>query len=290
MALILPGGPSWAHYIDNITIGAAYLDSGVAVTAALGNTKGSTVTILPALAHDIEYLRLGIHRFAIDNHTTGSLATLLDIMIDPAGGTSWNSEPLIPNLLAGSSSAMAIESAGTAGAGYWYDFPIWVPAGASLGARAQTAYTVDLTGRVIVQGYGGNRNPASWWCGQHVTAIGPDTSASKGVMVTLATTPSFSSWADFSTPTTVDARAVQFASQGEADASYANTTNYLQFGISGTQIGPNLVRGLSSYEITGAIPTGPVFIDIPAGTQLQARGCRSYGSAGANDAAVYLGH
>ncbi len=290
MALILPGGPSWAHYTDNITIGAAYLDSGVAVTAALGNTKGSTVTILPALAHDVEYLRLGIHRFTVDSHTTGSLATLLDIMIDPAGGTNWDTEPLIPNLLAGFSSAMAIEYAGTAGAGYWYDFPIWVPAGASLGARAQTAYTADLTGRVIVQGYGGNRNPASWWCGQRVTAVGPDTSASKGVMVTLATTPSFSSWVDLGAPTTVDARAVQFGSQGEADASFANTTNYLQFGAGGTQIGPTIVRGLSSYEVVGAIPTGLIFADIPAGTQLRVCGSRSISGVGANDAAVYLVH
>jgi hypothetical protein len=289
MGLILPGGPSWAHYTDNLTLGAVYKDAGVSVTAAANNTKGSTVTVMSALTHDVEYLRIGIHGFG---SSTNNTSTLVDLMIDYAGGTSWETDPLVPNLLGGFTPVCYTDYAtNPPGLCCWYDFPLWIPAGASLGARAQTAHTADITtGRVVIQAQGGNRNPASWWCGQRVTAIGIDTANSVGDFVTTAYTPSISSWADLGSPLTADARAIQAMIQCEGNASIANYTSYIQIGANGVQIGPTLLRAWSSYEAGPAMPTGVIFQDIPAGTQFQARGTKTYSGAQPNDVAIYAVH
>lgn len=289
MALILPGGPDWAYYSDNLTIGDSILDAGVAVTAAANNSKGSTTTVMSALAHDVEYLRVGVFGTGASNVNS---STLLDIMIDRAGGTSWETDPLIPNLVAGHLTAGYLEyTQYPASVTCWYNFPIWIPAGASLGVRGQTAHTSDITtGRVIIQAAGGNRNPASWWCGQRVTAIGIDTDHSIGDLIPPDTAPSWGSWSNIGSALTSDAYAVQLMMQGESDSSLSNSTIYVQMGVSSTQIGPNLVRGTNTYETGVVLMPGPIFCALPAGTQLQARATRDAGNADDVDVAIYAVH
>jgi hypothetical protein len=289
MALILPGGPSWAHYSDNYTIGGEYVNAGVNLTAAANNTKGSTVTAISALAHDVEYLRIGFHGYSASSVNSSMLA---DIMIDYAGGTSWETDPVIPNLAAGFTARCVTEYVQSPpGVTCWYDFPIWIPAGASLGARAQTAHSSDVTtGYIVLQAYGGNRNPASWWCGQRITAIGVDTVNSIGVLVPTDTAPSWGAWTNVGSALSADAHAVQFMMQGEGDTSAQNTTLYAHIGVGGEQIGPNLVRSSSSYESGSLIATGPIFHDFPAGTQFQTQCTRSAGSTYDIDVAIYAVH
>lgn len=289
MGLILPGGPSWAHDTDNLTLGAAYMNSGVAVTAAANNIKGAVVTALSALTHDVEYLRIGLHGFSV---SSANSSTLVDIMIDYAGGTSWETVPLIPDLLGGFTPIAYTDYASAAsGIASWYDFPLFVPAGASLGARAQTARTSDITtGRVVVQARGGNRNPGSWWCGQRVTAIGINTGTSVGTLITMPLQPSFSAWGNVGSALTADTRAIQVMLQGVGGDSQSNSTTYMQIGVSDTQIGPNFVKGFSSTENGAMLPIGPLFLDFPSGTQFQARGSKTYSSAGPTDVAIYAVH
>ena len=289
MALILPSGPSWAYFSDNLTIGDNHVDSGVSVTAGANNTKGNVVTAMSALSHDVEYLRIGVHGYS---GSAVNSSTLIDIMIDYAGGTSWETDPLIPNLAAGFTSWAAVDyNTATGGVTHWYDFPLWIPAGASLGARAQTAHTSDITtGGVVIQARGGNKNPASWWCGQRVTAIGIDTANSIGELVPTASAPSFGAWTNVGSALAADARAVQAMMQSDSDFSAQNAAVYGQIGISSTQIGPNFVKATSSYEAGTWLPTGPIFIDIPAGTQLQARATREAGATADVDIAIYAVH
>ncbi|MEJ2117695.1 MAG: hypothetical protein P8Y36_07255, partial [Alphaproteobacteria bacterium] len=253
------------------------------------NSKGSTVTVLPALSHDVEFLRIGVFRFAANGVNS---STLLDIMIDRAGGASWETDPLIPNLTAGSLGGCYIEyTQYPAGITCWYNFPIWIPAGASLGVRGQTAHTSDITtGRVIIQAAGGNRNPASWWCGQRVTAIGIDTSYSIGELIPTAAAPSWGAWTNVGSALASDAYAVQMMMQGEGDSSLSNSTIYTQIGVSNTQIGPNLVRATNTYESGAVIMPGPIFCALPAGTQLQARASRVSGSNDDVDVVIYAVH
>lgn len=289
MALIQPGGPSWAYYSDNFTTTDVYKDLGVNVTAGANNTKGSVASIMSALSHDVEYLRIGIHGFVSSGVNS---STLIDIMIDYAGGTSWEADPLIPNLLGGFVAICYTDYVTNApGISCWYEFPLWIPAGASLGARAQTAHTSDITtGRVVVLARGGNRNPASWWCGQRVTAIGIDTSNSIGDLMATATAPSWGSWANLGSPLAADCHAIQFNAQAEGDTATPNSTTRIQIGVGGTQVGPTLIRATSSYETGCSIVPGIMFMDFASGTQFQGRCNRTSASATDNDVAIYAVH
>jgi len=178
MGLILPRGPSWAYCTHNL------LRSGFTNTATLGtqvaagasNADGTAVTLLPALSHDVEYLRLAMATTKTNDVNNNCLA---DILIDPTGGTSWAT--LIPSLAMTPLTNIQCAAASPIGPSGFYDFPVWIPAGASIGMQARSAAAATpQTLAVIAQAMGGNANPASWWCGQRVTAIGVDAANSRG--------------------------------------------------------------------------------------------------------------
>ena len=107
MGLIYPSGPSWAHYSHNMSsaLAAGGTTFGTQVASGVSNADGSAVTILPALGHDAEYLRIVLAStltVAVDN------SALMDILIDPAGGTSWS--VLIPSLAVAGLCALSVTS------------------------------------------------------------------------------------------------------------------------------------------------------------------------------------
>lgn len=169
MALMVPNGPSFANYSDNFgPITANDADGfGRAITAGTSSADGTAVTIMTGLAHDCEYLWLGISGLGTNNSAN---AALMDLLIDPAGGTDWS--VLITDLLAGWCATILYNATGAA-IPLSYHFPLWLPAGASLGARIrmQSASAPSST-RVLAAVFGGNKNPASWWCGQKVETVG----------------------------------------------------------------------------------------------------------------------
>lgn len=286
MALIVPSGPNWAHHTNNLA-STPGLPLGTSVTAGANNIDGSVVTLLPALAHDVEYLRIGYAGFTASNV---DCSTLLDILVDPAGGTNWTA--CIDDLLAGYSPALGTVGAAT-GPSYWYDFPIWIPAGASVGARARTAHNATITGSVFLFVRGGNANPASWWCGQRVQTIGVNASQSHGTGVTPGASPNWSAWTDIGAPIDMACGAVQFAvqgPQGQGGGAYTNT-DYWQYGAGGTIIGVPIVKVHTSQEMSWATPSGPMWVSLPAGTQFQARAMADMRSTPTSvDVAVYAVH
>jgi hypothetical protein len=372
---MLPAGPCFAHWSDNLRLtgdsgSSAPNDNnngfGTDITCGASSADGTAVTLLPALAHDCEYLWLGICGTGV----TGGAAnnSLMDLLIDPAGGTSWTS--IIDDLLVGhangnstyftgSSSSMPLE----------YHFPLWLPAGASIGARIRMQNTgspiaLPTFTRVMAQVCGGNKNPASWWCGQKVETVGtmvPSSStgqmhtsgapvavtgaANNGsglIRLTVSSTTGFttgdvhtvssiagtteangvwtitvidsthidlvastfsntytsggliskfSSWTNLGSATGARAGAAQWAVGGAATASEQGRAYDFQFGAGSTKIGPRVIKGTSTSEITASIFRGPIFCDIPAGTQLQIRGAcnTSLNGAGTDlDCAAYL--
>ena len=282
MGLIIPKGPSWGFCVDNNTGTPSVTALGIQVTAGANDTPATAVTLLDDLAHDVEYLRIGIRGYTA---VTQNGSALLDILYDPDGGTDW--QTLIPGLLAGftfattSSSAMPL----------WYDFPIWIPAGASIGAQAQTAHSSNITsGRVVVQAFGANANPASWWCGQRVSAIGVDVANSIGVMHTPGASGVFSSWTNFGSTLAADAGAVQWAAQGPNTGTAVNAIFRFEFGISGQRIGPSCTRSITTAEFGWAMPAGLIFANLPGGAQLQVRGTSDNASPQDIDVAAYAVH
>jgi hypothetical protein len=252
------------------------------VTADANNTKGSVVDLLGApVSHDVELLYIGINYF---NSSGVNVSALMDIMIDPAGGTDWTL--LIPNLLVGWTGTSNIGN----GIFFYrtYAFPIQIPSGATIGARAQTSHTSDITGRVTVYCIGGNSNPGSWWAGTSVEAIGVDTDNSIGQMHTGGNSGSFSSWTNLGGTTSSETYAVQWAVQGENDNNASSGTSYqFEFGSSSTIIGPPVFTGTNFLEAMFQMYQMPIFRTASSGTQLQVRAA-SMGTAQPLDVAAYV--
>jgi hypothetical protein len=273
--------PSWTAFTHNLPATPSLTDIGAAVTAGANDTKGTIVDLLGApLSHDVELLYIGIHGF---NASGDNGSALMDIMVDPAGGTDWS--VLIPNLLAGWSLQVNTSSS-TIRRNYY--FPIQIASGSTIGARAQTALGSDDAGRVVVYAVGGNENPGSWWAGTSVEAIGVDTDNSIGQLHTGGNSGAFSSWTNLGAPISSEAKAVQWAVQGENDAAAdATLIHRFDFGSGSARIGQPIYIGSQFAETSIALPTMIMFNTIPASTQLQVRGTCS-GTAVPIDVAAYV--
>jgi hypothetical protein len=293
MALMVPNGPCFADYSDNF--GPITSDDatgfGVSITAGASSADGTAVTLMPALAHDCEYLWLAVSGLGTSNAPN---ASLMDVLIDPAGGTSWTE--LISDLIVGFTTTILYNATGAA-IPLSYHFPLWLPVGASLGARIRCQNSgspspISSSTRVLAAAFGGNKNPASWWCGQKVETIGTfDTANSLGQLHTPGASGAFSSWTNLGSATSARAGAVQWAVGGVNGGSAAKMTYDFQFGAGGARIGPRVYRGMASSEVGVSLFQGPIFCDIPGGTQLQVRGSAAGSLNGAQtnlDCAAYL--
>jgi hypothetical protein len=274
--------PSWTSFTTNLPSTPSAITFGTQVTAGASNTKGAVVDLLgAALTHNAELLFVGIHSFV----SSGSnISVLLDIMVDPAGGTDWS--VLVPNLLAGWTVNPNLNN--SVGIPRTYYFPIQIPSGATIGARAQTSDGSDRDGRVVIYAVGGNTNPDSWWSGTSVEAIGIDAANSIGQMHTAGNSGAFSSWTNVGAPISANSNAVQWAAQGENDTSAISTVAYqFEFGASSSRIGLPYICGPQFQETTITLPSMPIFRSISSGTQLQVRGNCS-GTAQPIDVAAYV--
>jgi hypothetical protein len=274
--------PSWTAFTHNLPATPSSTNYGAAVTAGANNTKGTVVDLLgAALTHDVELLYIGLHTFRLSG-SNGS--ALLDIMIDAAGGTNWS--VLIPNLLAGWTNSTNMNNG--IGTARNYYFPIQIPSGATIGARAQTALGSDLNGNVVIYAVGGNTNPGGWWAGTSVEAIGIDAANSIGQMHTCGNSGAYSSWTSLGDVTSAAGSAVQFAAQGENDDTAANTLcHHFEFGAASAMIGPPIFMGTQFTESSAMLPNLPIFRTIAAGTQLQVRG-KGSGTSVPIDVAAYV--
>lgn len=285
MGLITPYGPDWAYCTHNLPSSIDASAAGVPCTSGASNADGSPVSLFSAaLAHDTEYLRLMISgAMAVSSNND----LLIDVLIDPTGGTSWTE--FVSDLIAGALGSAEASGSTPSGPSLRYDFPIWIPAGASLGIRARSANSVASTLIVAAFAFGGNANPGSWWCGQRVTGIGIDAANSTGTPHLAGSSNSFSDWANLGSPLPAAAGALQFAVNGAGGAFYSQNAYKFEFGVGGARIGAPMFRVLTSNEAGWLLETGPVFRKLPAGAQMQVRGACS-GPAQSLGVAAYAVH
>lgn len=106
--------------------------------------------------------------------------TLVNIGIDNNGGTNFDTR--IPQLMCGSASPLSIGAGGI-----WYYFPLYIPAGSSIGIQAgSTVATAFFTAITL---YGKPRRPEAIRAGSYVTALGTTTGTTwRGTNVTQGTT------------------------------------------------------------------------------------------------------
>jgi hypothetical protein len=289
LGLIIPAGPDWAYCTHNFPATPDYDVPGVAATPGGSSADGTAVDLFgSALAHDVEYLRLG---FVAPHPSGGKNDTLATILFDPAGGTSW--QVLIPFLSIGGIGTPNSGGALVAGLhGATYDFPVWVPSGSTLGIRIRTATASPPTVYTTAFAFGGNRNPGSWWCGQRVTAIGIVEGDSEGTDFTAGLSSSFSSWTNFGSVLSADCGALQFAVCGIGGSFYDTAVFQYEFGVAGQRIGPPIIKQITGSEVGGSSVVGPLFKSLPSGTQFQARAMTSSASllAASPQVAAYAVH
>jgi|CXWL01.1.fsa_nt_gi hypothetical protein len=150
---------------------------GINIIPGASNVKGSWTTILDPLPHDVFALNIGFYNGDVSATNRGSLC---DIGIDLSGGTTFS--VLIPDLLCGSAAP------GSLGGGQKYSFPLFIPSGATVGARAQTAAAASGTLNVAISGYGGIKDNHFFKVGRKVEALGIVSASSRGTTIVSGAT------------------------------------------------------------------------------------------------------
>jgi hypothetical protein len=107
-------------------------------------------------------------------------------------------------------------------------------------------------------------------------------------MHTAGNSGAFSSWTNLGSTVSTGCSAVQFAAQGENDASASASVVYqFELGVSSAIIAPPIVICTRFNESIGAMPTMTAFKSISSGAQLQIRGTSS-GTSQPIDVAAYV--
>lgn len=279
MALIIP--PFYFNHCTDTLTGTPtepYLGA-VSFTAGVNNADSTPVTVLSALTHDCHYLIFAIcatTAVSVDNKM------LVDILIDPAGGTSWSQ--FISDVVVGGTSALV---AGEISYSLYFHFPVFIKSGTSIGLQARwAAATGPAASRIIMYAFGDPSKPEQWWCGTGVESLGITASTSSGTDVTAGNAGAFGSWTDIGT-STAPYGAVQF------NCNIPNNRNALYYHW---QIGHNsavlpgahtIWKGISSSELCYQINMSRIiWCDIPSGTTMQIRGSCS-GTSQTFDFGVY---
>lgn len=284
MSLILPPF-RFAHSVDSLegnTPNGNNVTGTIVTAGGSANTDGTAVSVLSSLAFDVHYLVIGVGSAL--SGSAADTAALLDVLVDPAGGTSWGS--LIDDLVVGFS---AVTGAGTGGLAHYYHFPLYIPATSSLGAQVRSA-TLSHPFRVVFWAYGTPSRPDMWWCGQKVESLGISAASSKGTDITPGSTTATFTWTNVGATTSGRYGAIQFGENG-SDSSATAISYHAQIGIGSAKVPgtPTWYWSNGTTEMSARSGFGPVWCDIPQGTQLQVGACAS-GVAEVHDVALYGVH
>jgi hypothetical protein len=172
--------PSFGWSFDQVgatRIAAAW---GATVTPAQNAKSGAWAQLLSAANVSKDVFGIWIS-FNSNATSTAARDTIVDIGVDPAGGTSYT--VLIPDLLA-SSAAPATTSSG----GIHYFFPIWIKAGSTVAARASVNNATVGTLRARARIVGEPRRLDNVRVGTKVKAYGITAASSTGTAITAGTT------------------------------------------------------------------------------------------------------
>lgn len=274
--------PAWGftNVVHNLTGTPPLVTPGTNFTAGASSADGSSVSVLSALAFDVEYLLIGTAGLTGGGGTDS--AALLDVLTDPAGGTSWGS--FIDDLIVGYTGVIS----NSVNVGQWYCFPIFIKSGTSIGVRARTAHSSAITtGQVVMIAFGNPSRPETWWCGQKVESLGINAGSSAGTDVTPGNTGTYGSWTIIGT-TTHPWGSVQIGFNGSDTAADALGYHW-QIGYGSNKLPGSPTLHYQTNVSEYGHPLGqqiPLWCNIAAGTTMQARATCS-GAAEVIDVALY---
>jgi hypothetical protein len=161
---------------------------GMSVTPGSGS-KGSYVQLASGanLVNDV----YGVLLWIVAGNTTATIRDiLLDIGLDPAGGTSYSQVGGINNIF-------VPQAASAVNSGRWFYFPLFIKAGTSVGARGQANGT--STFRVASWFFGRPTKPENIAVGQYSETIG--VSGNGGTPFTCGNSGAWGSWTSLGSTT-----------------------------------------------------------------------------------------
>lgn len=181
MGLFVPQGNDFQWSYSNITATRPNIAGwGLSHTPSITASTFSAYTTLVAAAnitHDVYAIYLCFN----NNSAPAAIRnTLVNIGVDTAGGTNFVTK--IPQLMCGNAAPLNIGAGGV-----WYYFPLFIPAGSSIGIQAGAVAAIAFNTAVWL--YGKPRRPESIRTGSYVTAFGTQTgTAWRGTNITPGTT------------------------------------------------------------------------------------------------------
>lgn len=250
---------------------------GTAVACGASNVKGSYVEIFngTAVTHDVHFVQI----IASGGGGNGVLSQcLMDVAIDPANGGSYTD--LIPNLIVSNAGLML---GGNIWGGVWYNFPIFIPAGAQIGMRGQSNNAGGRTNSIFMRLFGKPRYPDLVRSGKYVTAFGPVLATSLGVGITPGTVAE-GAWTDLSGADTTKEYWWWEAGVGVNDTGVAATGFW-----SDLAVGDGSNKQIVIHDIISPLQDGERISKesiLPFGPYTAPAGIRPYGrmqSVGANE-------
>lgn len=255
----------WGFRFGNVAVAASA--PGTSVTPGASNVQGSWAQL--AAGSDIAAEVLWIEIAVTAGSTSGSAKPqLLDIGIDPAGGTSYTA--ILQDICAGNSCLYAN------GIGLEFGFPLRIPAGASVAARMRGGNATAGTVRVGAAFYGRPSRPHLVPVAQIAETIGGDTANSGGVVVVAGTAPTEGTWTSLGTTTRTAwwwQLGIQFDNAAHPGAGYLIDLAYGDASNKTLIIERAPFAGNSAEA--GVKPFRPGFRPVPAGATLYARAMSS---------------
>jgi hypothetical protein len=267
--VLKPFAHAFAYLTDNL---AATPTTGV-TTVGTSFTGGNSTNGTPvawgggALGFEGQLLVARIYGGNVANTDTRSLA---DILIDPAGGTSWAAAPLVSGIIVGHGGSYP------ATRDLW--LPVRIPSGANLGLQARSL-TTGRTHRGVISVYGGYKGPGTWRCGSRVVSTGVDEANYSGTAHTAGNSGAWAgSWTAVgsTTPTNLFCHNLLFT--GPNSGSWTSLAYYGQIGAGNNPLtlgdtdAAHANVNTTTNELLGFHTSVPIFADVPEGTQLQVRG------------------
>lgn len=260
---------------------------GTSVIPGISNAEGSWTQVASSadIAHDVYSIMLNLHDGSV---STTAKNLLVDIGVDPAGGTSYSA--IVSNITCtGPSQHNAV------GSGLHFKFPYLIKAGSSVAVRAQTSHTSAGTVRAAMEFFGQPSRPEQLFVGRYSETIGTITNSSgvsftpgnaaDGSRVSLGTTAQ---------PLCFWQLCVAIDSGGMA-AQYTYVD--LEWSTDATNFFPIkrlTVASTSTEQIGNMIPMNLMneasFCPVPAGATLYVRGrCNTAPTSGYNAVAIGIG-
>ena len=256
--LFVPAGANSFGKVQESATGRPVTAMGTAVTPAVGS-KGAWAQVFASLAEDTFGLMICI------NSNTASAASRNSV-VDIGIGAAASEIVLIPDLIAGNAASYQ-----SPGGGIWYYFPVAIPAGTRIAARAQG--TVTTAFRVLVQAMQWPLQPAMIKKASFVEAIGM--TVPQGTAVTAGTTGE-GAWTLLGT-TTNRCWFWQIGAQvSSADTTHNNVTYHLDLAEGdGTDFNTLILSqplNTTSSEVAALAPyTVACEVPVPAGRSIYAR-------------------